>query len=349
MLDWNNYFSNRRRDISKEFFPVTLTVQDGKCRWYLDHILLQEHEATGDIAGNKLRITLPPGGVLETAQISEIPDHGRFLPVDIGGRYNAANPAPGHCETNGIPFETAPPDTAGNNSIDIGRSWVREASISGNEMSHRGSFGGRWSGALGGTPTRIQFRIPYGQYTAIYLLASCPKREDRVPRITAQFFRTGSGFPKSFTAEAADCGNGLQVIKIPVKPGELQEFSDRSVIEVELTDDVHVYALSRSAALHTHGAASVRIQVYAMTLENRPGEVSFKPEEFGNVWAEPAKTSYRVELNNPPPSPKVELKRRPKVSIKRRKNLQPTVNIPPVRNRDPLRPALRKFGWHRVR
>ena len=353
MLDWNNYFSNRRRDISKEFFPVTLTVQDGKCRWYLDHILLQEHEATGDIAGNKLRITLPPGGALETTQISEIPDHGRFLPVDIGGRYNAANPAPGHCETNGIPFETAPPDTAGNNSIDIGRSWVREASISGNEMSHRGSFGGRWSGALGGTPTRIQFRIPYGQYTAIYLLASCPKREDRVPRVTAQFFRTGSGFPKSFTAEAADCGNGLQVIKIPVKPGELQEFSDRSVIEVELTGDVHVYR-GYPDPLHysTHGGGIPSgIQVYAMTLETAPVEVSFEPEEFGNVWAEPAKPSYRVELNNPSPnSREVELKLTTESFDKAEKKFfSRTVNVPAgqkIVTRFDL--PLEKFGWHRV-
>jgi hypothetical protein len=292
--------------LADEFFPVAFAIQDGKCRWYLDHILLQEYEATEDLYGKKLQITLPPGGEIQAAQSKALPDHGRFLPIDISGRYNCANPVPPNSPAETVPFQLASANTDGCNSIDIGRSWVRETSLNGDEASNRSSFGGRWSGAFGGTPTRFQFRVPYAQYTAIYLLATYAKQENRTTHITAQFYRPTAGFPKNFIAEAIDNGGGFQVIKIPVNPGALQEFSDLSVMEVELTGDVHVYRGYPDPlhySMHGGGLPS-GIQVFAMTLE----PTNAAPVILGMLYAEYAspemmKKQPKVQMPEPPTLP----------------------------------------------
>ncbi len=356
MLDWNNYFMNTcRLDIARDFFPVTLEVQNGKCRWYLNHVLLQECDSSADLYGRKLRITLPPGGEMMKPEVAGLADsRGRFLPVDLGGRYNAVNASPGNSrEIDGIPFEISPAGPDGRNSIDVGKSWFREGFMTDNEMSHSGSFGGRWSGALGGSPARIQFRVPNRQFTAIYLLASCVRSPERVPRVTAQFFRTGSGFPKNFPAEVISEKDGLQVVRIPVSPGMLQEFSDRDVIELELTGDVHVYRAYPDPlhySMHGGGIPS-GVQIYAMTLETAPVEVFFEPEEFGNVWVEPVKPSYRVKLRNTTAQPrKVKLTLNTESFDRSEKqNLSQTLEVPAdseIITRFDL--PLNKFGWHRV-
>ena len=353
MAAWNDHFAaTRRRDIANDFFPAAFEAADGNCRAYLDGLLLAEWPATADLYGKKPAVELSPGAALNVKNGAprKIGECARdFFPVDIAFRVNADAPAYGGASVvDGVPFE-APPEGG---VVDLGQSWFREGNSQADESSHIGSFGGRWGGALGGSPTRMQFRVPYRQYDAVYLLAACEKRDDRIPRVTAQFFRTGSGFPKSFSADVVPDGV-VRLVKIPVEPGALTEFSDRSVVEVELTGDVHEYrAYPDPLYYSSHGAGVPSgVRVYAMTLGVSPLEVEFEPEAPGNLWVEPSRPGYRVKVRNRGPEDReVRLALRTASFDAEEKTEQfQTLRVgraAEVVTRFDL--SLAKFGWHSV-
>ena len=306
MLDWNAFFLGKFfRDPGKTFFPVTVEVENGRIRWYFDHILLQEQPVTPDVAEKRLTLVITSGGELKAPEKITLQPAGNFFhTVDLANKYNTAgkNPIPRNTRFvfEGIPFEAGNANEFGNDCIDLGVSWFREGNSTGYEEPQKGSFGGRWGGALSGNHTRMQFRIPRRAFNAIYLLASCEARPDRVNRLTAQFYRPGAGFPVCVTpAEAIKTDGKLQLIKIPFSPDRLGSFLDREVIEIELTGDVHLFrAYPDPNYYSTHGAGVPSgVQVYAMTLGISDIEVDFMPESLFNLWVE-GSPSYAVTLKN---------------------------------------------------
>ena len=362
LRDWNTYLSGRfQRDIEQTFFSLSLELRQDKFRIYFDDILLAEQDITGKRHDWELNLTLPPKFALKEWQSRKLsPISYRFHMVNLTRRFNTEDtmirlPVERGEEFifQGIPFELSHTSEKGFSHIDLGLSWFREGMLDTYEEPNQGSFGGRWSGALSGNPTRIQFRLPNRPYTAIYLLASCKTRPDRIPELTAQFYRPASGFPKNFTPDNPVISDGkLQVIRIPVQPGQLREFSDRNTLEMELTGNVHVYRAwpdPSHYSIHGGGIPS-GVQIYAMTLETAPFDVEFEPEAFGNVWTEesPAykvtlynrsveKQTLHLQLRTSSFDEKEELKMEQKISIEPSKTAITRFELP-----------LRKYGWHKV-
>ena len=357
---WNRHFLARpRRFPNVEAMNAEWEFSDGRVRVYFDRHLLHEGKTTDDLFDRNFRVTLPPGATLGAATVSDARGNADFLPVDIAGRANIALPPPApdgaaRLVVDGIPFFPPAPGKNGENAVDLGESWFREGNLASYESPHNGSFGGRWTGALGGQPTRMQFRVPYRQYDALYLLASRVDAPDRVPRLTAQFYRPGSGFPKNFTPRAPIAADGQpHVVRIPLTPGPLAEFSDLPVMEVELTGDTHVYRAYPDPAhysLHAGGFPS-GARIHAMTLGVAPFDVSFEPETPGGAWVEPAQPAYRVTLANRT----AETRGIPLLFTtesydgKEVHEFRKTVTLGPRETRATRFDApLARFGWHRV-
>ena len=356
----NHIKSRFYRDISQTFFPVALEVRQQKLRLFFDHILIAEMPWTNDLALKSPQIILPPEAAVGSGTVEKLPELDRnFYTVNLTNKFNAATQCNGlHAEKRslifqGIPFEISPASAQGFTALDLGQVWFAEGGLSAYAPPNSGTFGGRWSGALGGNRSRMQFRIPNRHYTAIYLLASCEERADRIAEVSAQFFRNHSGFPKNFTAEKVEIsGKNLQLIKIPVEPGELIEFKDRNTLELELTGRTHIFrAWPDPNHFSIHGAGTPSgVQIYAMTLETAPVSVDFVPESEGNVWVESA-PAYMVTLTNNT-AEKISLPLEiTTVSFDGEevvKDIQQT-DIPPwgkAVTRFDL--PLKKYGWHQV-
>lgn len=92
---------------------MAVELADGRLRWYLDDILLQDQEATAEIDGRKLQLRLGQEVALRPVTVRELgPARPGFYRVNLANRYNAAAPlevtrgAP--FEFGGIPFEAMP-------------------------------------------------------------------------------------------------------------------------------------------------------------------------------------------------------------------------------------------------
>ncbi|MBQ6470356.1 MAG: hypothetical protein IJJ33_00100 [Victivallales bacterium] len=306
LLDWNAHFQALfHRNVAETFFPVCIELENGRIRWYLDHILLQEQAVTEDIYERRLKISFTQNVELaefSKVRLSTVPE--RFHLLDISSRFNARGNAmsrqPGRFSIEGVPFEVARPNAQGLNCVDVGQSWFREGNSTGYEEPQAGAFGGRWGGALSHNHTRIQFRVPNRPFNALYLLASCEKSAERTNELTVQFYRPGSGFPVNFVpAEKIESDGQLHVIRIPVSTALLRTFADREVIELELTGKVHLFRAYPDPNYYSwHGAGTPSgVTVYAATLGTVPLEVDFQPEVFGGLWTE-QQPAFLVKLKN---------------------------------------------------
>lgn len=327
LFNWSNFLRSGPPAESRDL-EIAVEVSGEKCRLFLDHILLHEWPVELDFYGRKLQVVVPQNVTVSSARITPLPpENALYYPVDIASKLNVNTigaakvdgkslPSRGReFKVKDIPFRL--PEVAGEgfSHIDLSKSWFREGTLTSYEEPNKGSFGGRWGGALSGNPTRIQFRLPNRQYDAIYVLGVSDASIPGIPRFTAQFYRPNSGFPKNSPsasvpafgrkAEVAvktlgEKKGGLFLIKIPVEPGKLREFSDLDVIELELTKDVQIYRAHPDPVHHSmHGGGMPsQVQVFAMTLGISPIQVVFEPESLGNAWVEPDEPCYKVMLKN---------------------------------------------------
>ena len=358
-LDWNAYLQGKNyKNLDEYFMPVTIEVRNGRLRWLLDGILLQEQPVTPEIADCQLVITMSGGAELKSPVCTRLPKLSPlFQPVDLSNRYNAHSDLaiPGKTvEVDGIPF-AANCANGKLNCVDISQSWFREGNSTGYEEPQTGAFGGRWGGALSGNHTRIQFRVANRKYNCIYLLASCDKAPDRSNDLTAQFYRPGSGLPVDFVpAETIKTDGKMRVIRIPVRTDLLGSFMDREVIELELTGKTHLFrAYPDPNYYSSHGAGLPSgVKVYAMTLGLNEIDVTFKPEALGNVWMEnEGNPAYNLTLKNLTGKAKTVELALSTCSYDGKEKLSRnfTVKLPAnqsVQQRFDLK--LTKFGWHKV-
>lgn len=359
LLDWSMYLASvSYRRLDQAWFPVEIELVNGHIRWYFDHILLQDQSVTPEIHERKLQISFSSGVTLQSPVIEKIPAlPGHFYPVKLLGRFNSEGPRPpspaGRYTIDGIPFEIPAVDKDRENCVALEASWFREGNLTTYEAPNRGTFGGRWAGALSGNPARIQFRIPYRHYRAIYLLVSCGRRPDRVNRLTAQFYRPGSGFPVNCVpVEEIRTDGQLQLVRIPVRPEKLLEFADREVIELELTGDVHVHrAYPDPLHYSTHGAGIPSgVKVCAMTLESTPLKADFQPEAIGNIWTADT-PSYRLTLHNSEAQKKDVVLKLQTRSYDEKESIERHSILPvPASGQASIRfdLPLEKYGWHKV-
>ena len=332
LLDWQAHYDAlaAAHSIRQRRVRLTLQLRGKLCRFLLDGRLLHEWIPTEDLYGARPVVELDPGCEVQPPEITSLPPADPLHePIDLSAAYNASGlagealdpaslPRGTEFAVGGVPFVVGAAARPGCDNLDIGLSWFREGNLTGYEEPHRGSFGGRWTGFAAGNPSRFQFPVPRRPITALHLLAAAEERPDSIPRVTAQFFRPGAGFPKNFSspevplataaAETAPAwpvrtasGRTLHLWKvtIPVEPGLLHELEDLDIIEVELTKDVQVYRAYPDPNHYSGYAAGLpsSVRVFAMTAESAPVAIRFDPEVLGNIWVE-SSPSYLVTARN---------------------------------------------------
>jgi len=254
-------------------------------------------------------------------------DNPDFLPVRINGYANGKN-LPGNVYVkqfekgrvtiSDIPFVLPTINTEGNDHLDISKSLYKEGNLEGYFPVYDHPFGGS---ALR-DPSRIQLRIPFDSYDALYVLAASDRRPDSVPLLTAMFYRPGAGYAQIFesqvplfTAKSSDfkkfpvtLSNGKKVnlwlVKIPLDMGKLSSFSDLDIFEVELTKKVVQFRSYPDPIIygwHQAGLPS-SVHVYGVTLGRTKYHFSIEPEVFGSVWTSPEIPSYQVKITAKKPN-----------------------------------------------
>jgi hypothetical protein len=305
---------DRGYDVSLDGIPVAAVAADG-----LDPRGFARLTITPGV--ELASVTIEPAAVDTTWVHRPVPLDGVVNESQIdGGRVDRASFARGTAmEHGGVPFVL--PETAadGNDHVDIGRSWFRQGNIPG-RFGGRGAdaLSSRWAGALVKDPARITVRLPMARYRALHLVAAADGGADKVPVVTAQFYRPGAGFPKSFAArvpaftasstgaaalpvKAADGKGGtLYHVTIPVDGGQLAEFDDLDFVEVELTKQVQVYRASPDPLYYSVHAAGLpsSVHVFALTAERPAANVRLEASAYAHVWTAPEKPSYSVTLAN---------------------------------------------------
>jgi hypothetical protein len=310
---------------------VQVRVDTGKnsVRVWVDDRLVVTKSGPEVLTDGSVQMTLYPGASVAGFSTGTRAVTPGFEPIALGGYANAKTfvdgeaidwaslPTPGTAvNVGGVPFVFAGTNAEGNDHIDIGRSFLRQA----NAMGYLPTTSPRLGGADERDPARIQLRIPNGNYKALHLIAACDGETDSVPIITAQFYRPNAGFHQNFAgnvplATAKASGENvkalgaklidgrkvnLYAVTIPLDPGMLSSFADLTVYEVELTKQVQIwrsYPDPISYGYHPAGLAS-GVHLYAMTLQETPVDFAWAPDQFGHVWTAPANPAYTATVSN---------------------------------------------------
>lgn len=270
--------SERYIPLSRRELKVSIENVDGRLAFALDGITLHSVEATSDLAWRDMTLADRYGAKLSDIALTPTRATPGWLCVDIGAAATeAGNPLFGKTEFKGVPVSGC------TKSVDVSRSWVREACMDEYGAPESGTFGGRWAGALAADPYRLQFRVPNGDYVSLHLAVSCTGCTD----LAVQFFRPCSGFPVTFTpVEKIRADGSVQLVTVPLRRDLLSAFSDRGTLEFELVPRVFTYRSTPEpcyTSVHGGGEPS-GVKVHAMTFKKADLAVEIEPAEYGNVW-----------------------------------------------------------------
>ena len=323
---------------------------DGWLSFFVDDVLLHALPATADVADCELTVTPSKGATLGEQKTVPVQPASGYWRVPLGNVASlSGNPLASGA---GRPLGGQIPFLAASNSVEVGRSWTREASMRESGSPSSGTFGGRWKGALSASPCRLQFRVPNRRYEAMYLLASCTNNNF----LSVVFYRPGSGFPVDFApAEPIAADGKVQLIRVPLRQDLLAAFADLEVIEFELTGHVENYRSHPEPLNYSrHGMGLPSgVVVHAITLKEASLEIDFDPEEFGNIWAgnSTAAPAYLLTLRNRtaediPARIDVETRSADGTDVSQ----QNRSLFVPARGEAKMRIAtpVKKFGWHSV-
>lgn len=285
--------AERHLGVNERKLRFAVELSDGWLSFYLDDILIHALKATADVAGRALSVRGSKGAVVSEQACEPKSSARGYYRVPLGDvATKDGNPVAALTSFRGVPILPC------GKSVDVSKSWTREATVDEYGEPSAGVFGGRWAGALSATPCRLQFRVPNRRYEALYLVASCRERNF----LTAQFYRPGSGFPVDCVpAEPIATDGELQLVRIPLRQDLLAAFADREILEFELTGRVENYRAHpepSNTSRHGMGLPS-GVVVHAITLKESALEIDFMPEAFGNLWVGlGTKPAYRLKLRN---------------------------------------------------
>ena len=344
---WSEYlFTARYKTAAERTLAFAVEYVDGRLAFYVDNILLHSVKATADLDWRKASVK--GSGEAKVSEVANVPVQSTpgYYRVPFGEVATLeANPVGSPRTVGGVPFLGAA------KSVELSKSWVREAAMDEYGEPCNGAFGGRWAGALSCNPCRLQFVVPNVRYDAMYMLASCRGAN----ALAVQFYRPSSGFPVAFVpAEEIAADGDVHLVKIPLHQVRLANFKDRETVEFELVARENVY---RSTPEPCHvskhgGGAPSDVKVHAITLHEADTLVDFEPTAFGNVWVgmDP-KPSYDLVLANRSATNRVHSVRlatrsydgsdvtdeRHDLSVAAGGRTEARLDVP-----------VRKFGWHKV-
>jgi hypothetical protein len=316
-------------DVKDKWLSVRIQVRDREARFWLDDRLVGWKASPEIKAAGLTRLELSPGVQLAAFEVRPWTPPRGFLPLRLEGYANARNllgsasvksgslPAGNPAVVDGVPFHFPSVNAEGNDHIDVGRSLYRQANLEG----YMPSSEHRWIGSARRDPARIQLRIPNGSFDSLHLIAACDDGPDKVPLVSALFFRPSAGFAETFeasvplaTAKSSDArpvpvtlSDGRTVtlwhVKMPLDPGRLSAFADMDVIEIELTKKVQQFRSYPDPFIYGwhQGGPPSAVHVYAATLGETPVRFEINPDRFGHVWTAPDVPSYTATIANRSP------------------------------------------------
>ena len=302
--------------------------------WVDDRLVATRTSSNAPLRPGLLSMRLDPGTQLAEFHVRPLPgDQLRtdpsFEPISLDGYVrdralaNGVAVAPDalpfgrEVQVGGVPFRFATRE-AGRptpDHLDLSRSLYRQANAEG----YQPAYVHRFSGSFVVDPARITLRIPNGRYDALHVIAAFDGEKDRIPLMSAVFFRPDAGFVQFFQADVpglSDSPRGgavplpvklesgrsanLWLVTIPLDPARLASFSDMDFIELELTKQMKLfrsYPDPISYGWHQAGPPS-GVHVYALTLHRPDVELSVAPKRFGDSWTDPEVPTYIVSLSN---------------------------------------------------
>ncbi|MCM8806239.1 MAG: hypothetical protein NC825_05875 [Candidatus Omnitrophica bacterium] len=313
-------------DHNSKWIEVRILLKENSVWCWVDDRLIVYKKDAGIPEQGYAGITFSSGVQISNVSISvpeDIP--GNFYPVRLSGYANGrfingkvyvkpfSNPD-AITRISGIPFILPSVNIEGNDHLDVSKSFYREGNLEGYFPVYQHAF----AGSANRDPTRIQLRIPFDYYDALYMLAAADGRPNSIPVVTAMFYRPGAGYAENFETRVplftstsgsiarfpVVLSNGkkvnLHLLKIPLDMGKLSSFSDLDIFEIELTKKVVQYRSYPDPIIygwHQAGLPS-SVHIYAVTLEKSPFIFSINPEIFGSVWTSPEVPSYIIKISS---------------------------------------------------
>lgn len=311
-----------RRDLLREDLLLGVEVSRDKLRFFVNGVFMRDLAREGIDLGNCVLRIQDRASISDTVRCDALTPHYRML--DIRERLNASGiPGAGSLadlpkgetvEVAGVPFLL--PDDPKYDHVDLYQSWMEAAMRCGYGITEVWT---RWRAATDKVPLRYQFRVPFENYEALYVLAASDGRTDTIPRFTAQFYLPRRGRPVNFASadipafdaegEVRDAlpvtlSNGkkvrLYLVKVKLEPGQFVKFSRGSYFDMELTKDVQTYRAYPDPLTHSiHGAGlPSSVRVFGITFGRSKLPTRFTPENFANIWHDGERVTYQVDLEN---------------------------------------------------
>ena len=349
----------RRRDPRREKLLVSVRVNPDKYLFFVNGVFVvdlpREEE---DMPGFSFPLNFQPDNwyIVDTSK----PDP-RWELVDISERTNAGGfgrrLAPAGTITNvaGVPFLLS---RAPYEAVDLFPSRFAGAL---RLVGSLNTCGKRWQDPLLRTPLRYSFRVPGGEYDALYVLcASDGSRRDAIPRFTAQFYRKvsdhGSGRPFNFFSGTvpASTNGSVHVVRIPLSGDFRTELGPEPACFFELTKDVQPFQCYPDPEYYSCHAAGLpsSVRVLGVSLHRPETKVSFDPDEPGNAFVEGQKASYTATLENTTDASRAERLVFTAASWDGQKTVrqEKAVTLAPGERKEvKFAFAPQRYGWHAVR
>jgi len=303
------------------WFDLRVVVRSDAIQVYRDGFIVGELQPAGRVEGS-VQILLSANIRVASLVVRRfVPRPEGFQPVPIEANCNArfglkADSLPGgEASVNKIPF-VFPRSLTGNNHVDISESLFHYRNEDGHYEGHV-----TWPGPQVLDPNRIRFAVPNRPYTRLWLVAAFDGQPDRVPIVTARFYRPSAGFPidavasvPAFNARRGEKG----ATRLPVKfadgkdanlwlvPIELDsvkiasEFRNEDFLSLELTKQVFPYRSYPDPANYSwfQGGLPSGVRIFAMTFEEAPVRFIASGNRWGNTYVAPEPPVWRVSLEN---------------------------------------------------
>lgn len=275
---------------------LRIEFEPGGIAFWLDDRYLGRAE----LAAATLSLALKPGHSLLAAAVGTCADHGRYLPLRLGGYRRAGDPSAAKCPVppgaqtlEGVPFHVAAPEE----SIDVGLSrWLDEAS---GPDDFTDDYYTR--SAFDGAPESIILAVPTGEYAWAHVLCAADPDPAKTPVLTLRLTRfLGDSFDSGGRGDAfADTTvrvepGALRQIRVPLRSGHIPDVLDETgtthgrstqLLDLELTKELG-QATKLNHANHSTkplGKPSA-VRVFALTLERSPLRVRLAARQAGNIF-----------------------------------------------------------------
>ncbi|MBM4039166.1 MAG: hypothetical protein FJ290_11700 [Planctomycetes bacterium] len=302
------------------WFALRIELRADAVRLWRDGFLVAEHRPPGRVAGD-VGLWLRGSVRVASLGVRDVRKQGEgFTPLPIDDACNAKGlvkadalpPAGATVAIRSVPF--AFPTRS--EHVDLGASLFRFRDH--NEFVDANTS---WPepGLL--DPARIRFSVPNRPWRRLWLVAASDGEPNKVPIVTARFYRPRAGFAVDAATEvptlAARSGpkgaRRLPVTLADGKSGSLwlvpieldsvaiaSRFREEHTLSLELTKQVHDWRAYPDPCVYDRfqGGLPSGVRIFAMTLEEAPIRLIASSNRTGNAFVSPETPIWHVKVEN---------------------------------------------------